>query len=142
MNDGNVFLTVEHRRLRIHTLTMALAIVGVWGALILAIQLLDRARGTTTTVCMFKRFTGVECPTCGSTRATVALARGDVVDAFLWNPLIMVIMLGATIWLVLSVGFARTVRLDMPRRHRWIVPLVTIALVLINWSYVLWFRPL
>ena len=37
--------------------------------------------------CPFHAITGVPCPGCGSTRAALALARGDVFAAFGWNPL-------------------------------------------------------
>ena len=42
-------------------------------------------------VCLFHALAGLPCPTCGATRATVALARGDWVAALQWHPLIVLI---------------------------------------------------
>jgi hypothetical protein len=47
--------------------------------------------------CPFHAFTGVPCPGCGTTRAALALARGDVAGALGWNPLAA---------LALAAGFA------------------------------------
>ncbi len=38
--------------------------------------------------CAFHALTGVACPTCGGTRALLALARLDVPAALAWNPLV------------------------------------------------------
>ncbi len=40
--------------------------------------------------CLFHALTGVPCPTCGATRALLALARLDVPAALAWNPLVAV----------------------------------------------------
>ena len=37
-------------------------------------------------VCPLRSMTGVPCPMCGMTRACVAFARGNVVDALAFNP--------------------------------------------------------
>lgn len=36
--------------------------------------------------CFFRRITGLECPGCGMTRATYAVLHGRFVEAFLLNP--------------------------------------------------------
>lgn len=40
-----------------------------------------------STLCLLRRMTGVPCPTCGMTRAFVAMGRGDVVAAARHHPL-------------------------------------------------------
>lgn len=37
-------------------------------------------------LCHFKRWSGIDCPGCGMTRAFISLARGRVVDAWRYNP--------------------------------------------------------
>jgi hypothetical protein len=46
---------------------------------------LDAAMDGTWTPCLFKLLTGIPCPACGSTRAVLALLRGE--DVFVYNPL-------------------------------------------------------
>lgn len=45
---------------------------------------------TLAPACPLRAWTGFACLTCGGTRATVALARGDLAGAFLSNPLVTV----------------------------------------------------
>ncbi|MHC4666369.1 MAG: DUF2752 domain-containing protein, partial [Planctomycetota bacterium] len=51
-------------------------------------------------LCLFKRVTGVPCPTCGFTRGALCVLRGQVGQAWLYNPLlysIIALFLAATI---------------------------------------------
>lgn len=56
--------------------------------------------------CPFHALTGLDCPLCGATRATLALLDGDVAGAFDLNPL-LVLALPLLAWLAAS----RSVRL-------------------------------
>jgi hypothetical protein len=47
--------------------------------------------------CTFHAATGVVCPMCGSTRALAALSQGHVLDAFRYNPAVLLVF-GITIW--------------------------------------------
>ncbi len=42
-------------------------------------------------VCFFKNITGVPCPSCGNTRSTIALIKGNFTDAILIIPLGLVV---------------------------------------------------
>ena len=44
--------------------------------------------------CPFKAATGVDCPFCGMTRATIARGRGDVHGALGFHPLAPVVLVG------------------------------------------------
>ena len=50
-------------------------------------------------LCPFRVVTGLPCPTCGSTRALLALAAGDVSAAWRWNPLLVGILALSAIYL-------------------------------------------
>lgn len=47
--------------------------------------------------CLLHRWTGLPCPTCGGTRAALALVRGDIVAAWGWNPLVTVGLLALVV---------------------------------------------
>jgi len=37
-------------------------------------------------VCLLREWTGIPCPTCGTTRLAESLLSGEVLEAFTWNP--------------------------------------------------------
>lgn len=43
------------------------------------------------TLCLFKRITGLNCPSCGITRMGVSFMRGDIVTAFKYNQVLSVL---------------------------------------------------
>ena len=47
-----------------------------------------RALAAGAPACAFRSLTGIPCPTCGGTRALLALGRLDVFAALAWNPLV------------------------------------------------------
>ncbi len=42
--------------------------------------------------CFFRKMTGLQCPGCGMTRGTYALLHGHFKDAFLFNPVGMILL--------------------------------------------------
>lgn len=42
--------------------------------------------------CIFKKVTGLNCPGCGITRASLSLLDGNIYQAFRWNMLIFIII--------------------------------------------------
>ena len=58
--------------------------------------------------CFFHQLTGLHCPGCGMTRATAALVNGDLLSAFRFNPLGVLLLPLALLGLVLeSIGWVR-----------------------------------
>lgn len=55
------------------------------------------------TVCLFKQLTSLPCPSCGSTRAILELAHGNLLQAFLLNP-IGIFLAGLLVVLPLWIG--------------------------------------
>jgi hypothetical protein len=60
--------------------------------------------------CVFKAFTGIPCPTCGTTRSLVHLAHGDILGSLILNPLFSLAMITA-----LFLFFARSAVLPFNR---------------------------
>lgn len=53
---------------------------GLLALLLLAVVFLDIG-------CVFRNFTGIPCPGCGTTRACIYFLQGHIVDAFYYHPL-------------------------------------------------------
>jgi len=92
--------------------------------------------------CPFRTLTGVPCPTCGTTRAVLALSHGHVGEAFLHNPMVTVGLfftgLAAVLWAVAHAGGKSLPKaLASLDRHWpwWLRVGVTLALVA-NWAWV------
>ena len=87
--------------------------------------------------CPFHALTGVPCPGCGTTRAALALARGDVSAAFGWNPLAAAAFLLGGAACVLAPPWVAAGRalpslaLELPRRAR----LALVAALGANWAW-------
>lgn len=125
-------------------LTAAMWVAGLWLAMVLAAVALEKMAGKPVPLCMFKRITGYPCATCGSTRAVMATARGDIVGAFALNPLVMTVLVGGPVVVIWRVMAARRrARLGLPvvywsPAQRIVAWIVAIGLLAANWGYVVW----
>lgn len=86
---------------------------GVAGAAVLVLGAVNLHRPTT--LCPLRALTGIPCPICGTTTAGVRLGRGDVLGAFLANP--VTLLAGAL--LVLAPLLAGRVHVP-PRAGPWL----------------------
>ena len=91
--------------------------------------------------CPFRAVTGLPCPTCGLTRVTHWLMRGDVGRALAINPLdtlflLVAVPLFAALWVANLTG-RFTVRVSMSLVERWMAWALLAAAALANWVYVL-----
>lgn len=95
------------------------------------------------TICPLKRYTGIPCLTCGSTRAAFLAMRGDFSGAFRMQPLMTVLMaLGVVYCIAVACAFLmrREIPLPrLPRSRRWKIAFWTVASLLAaaNWAYVI-----
>lgn len=96
-----------------------------------------------TGVCLWKRATGIPCPSCGSTRAVLAILRGDLLQALQWNPFgffLILFLIILPVWILMDL-----IRKDDSmlrcflkaeqffRQKKIAIP--AIALILLNWYW-------
>jgi len=72
------------------TLTLALLFIGAAGPDRMRVAIAERGPS-----CIVKWTTGIDCPFCGMTRATLALGGGHIRDALALHPLAPLVVLGA-----------------------------------------------
>lgn len=86
--------------------------------------------------CAFRWATGLPCPACGTTRATLALADARPLDALRSNPLFtLCVLVGIPVF---AAHLVRGRALDWSE-SRWAVAGVLVGVVVVlNWMYVLW----
>ena len=63
-------------------------------AISLGVSVLLRELAGDVTLCGVKALSGLPCPFCGGVRATAALGRGALVEAFGWNPALTLLHAG------------------------------------------------
>ena len=92
--------------------------------------------------CVFRALTGLPCPSCGSTRAVLALADGRLLAALAHNPLAILVLGGAAIYLGYALG--AILRLVPRVRTGWLTPPMPVplrvglpALLMANWIWLL-----
>lgn len=91
--------------------------------------------------CLFYKITGIPCPSCGMTRCGESLAHFHLIDAFLYNPLLTIILAGFSIYSLITIGLfigkrhyiAWRIQPGQEKFIRW--GLLTI--ILINWVYLI-----
>ncbi|MBS3821935.1 MAG: DUF2752 domain-containing protein [Phycisphaerae bacterium] len=115
-----------------------MTIVGVWLAMVIAVEILGRASGQHILLCPMKHLAGIPCPTCGSTRAGLAMLAGDPVRAWLWNPLVVSITAVACVVMGIRLATGWTLRLNFTQREWRIATALLILAVLANWTYLLY----
>lgn len=89
------------------------------------------------TICTFKAATGVPCPSCGLTRAAIALSHGRPVDAFLFNPLMTAVIGVCVVWLICKYILGITVTMQISRVEFWVMMFLITAAIAANWVYVI-----
>jgi hypothetical protein len=92
-------------------------------------------------LCPLRQYTGIPCFTCGSTRAVLALASGDLKTAFLTQPLISSLLCCIAPIALFSLCGAllqkRIFLVSLSHTEKVILGLVLTAVTLLNWVYLL-----
>jgi len=108
-----------------------LVLIGLAAALVLLTHWCD------ISLCPLKRFVGVPCPTCGTTRAVLLAMRGDFAGAFAMQPLCMALLAAAGPVALAAYRLPRFRRaLASAARSPWAWALAALA-VAANWAWVL-----
>ena len=92
--------------------------------------------------CPFLAVTGYPCLTCGATRCAIAFLHGDPFLAWSWNPLAFVALCGVALFdlyalIVLLTRSPRFRVIDWTRAEKNAVRIALIALIALNWIYLL-----
>ncbi|MBR4675865.1 MAG: DUF2752 domain-containing protein [Victivallales bacterium] len=88
-------------------------------------------------LCPLKRFTGIPCPTCGSTRAVLRALHGDFRGAFMLQPLVMTLAVASipvALVAVLSKRVKHILKVAFHHPLTWFLAALAIAA---NWVYVI-----
>src|SRR2546421_8453006 len=92
--------------------------------------------------CPFLAVTGYPCLTCGATRSAIAFLHGNLFLAWTWNPLAFVALCGVGLFdlyalIVLVAHVPRLRVIDWTQTEKNVVRVVVIALIVVNWIYLL-----
>jgi len=90
-------------------------------------------------LCLFKRITGLPCPTCGFTRGLLSLLSGRPGQGWLCNPLLFSVLVLFFLATGIRVLFARAVKIRLTRMERIIAWLLVGVLFAANWAYVIFY---
>ncbi|UCG58196.1 MAG: DUF2752 domain-containing protein [Phycisphaerales bacterium] len=115
----------------------AVMLVLVWFALGGVTICLSAHLGREVHLCLFKYFTGYPCPTCGFTRGLLAGARGQFIQAWLYNPLLFSLLGLYSGAMVVRILFRRGVRIRLTPAERATTWCGAAVLFAANWVYVI-----
>ena len=133
---GSPLRFVEAQR-RLPLPAWALGIVVLWLAGVAIYTARARSVEHTPSLCVFRTVTDLPCPTCGTTRATLALARGDILAGVLYNPFVITALVIGLILCVVQWVFGRRIEIAIsPRSKRYGWALIAVGF-LSNWAYLI-----
>lgn len=88
--------------------------------------------------CVFRSLTGLPCPSCGSTRAALALASGELLDALCLQPLFVVVCSVGAMFVVhalLATVTGNKLKIELAAAEWLALRGAMVVLVALNWSY-------
>jgi len=117
----------------------AVLLVLVWSSCGVTLVWLSAHFHQPVQLCLFKRLTGVPCPTCGFTRGAISLLSGHIAQAWLYNPLLYLVL---TLFLAVTavrVIWARSIRINLTDKEHSAIWILAGLLFFANWIYVILF---
>ena len=134
-------MTIAWRPLRPLELDHEALWLTVGGASLCLLGLALATPGIRLPLCVFKIVTGIPCPTCGLTRAVMALSRGDLDRALFMNPLATVAGVAALAYLAYA---AAVIAFRLPRLRPQVSPVdarilrvTAVTVFLANWIWLI-----
>ena len=113
----------------------AIAVVLLWLALGAADVYLAYRVGMQLRLCVFKRLTGLPCPTCGFTRGGLCFLQGRLVAGWLCNPLLFTVLAGWVCVCLLRLLSGRELRIELTEREKIVALCFLSVAVVANWAY-------
>ena len=91
-------------------------------------------------VCLFKNITGIPCPSCGTTRASIKLLHGEFINSILLNPLGFLVGIALSIsifWMSFDIyknkeTFLPFIKKDFVNKY---IIIFAVLLTLANWIW-------
>lgn len=92
--------------------------------------------------CVFARWTGLPCPSCGGTRALKALLNGEWATAFLFNPLLVIGLISSSLFSLyclaaIARGSHRIRFGKFPKKLVHIIRVGVLLLAALHWIYLI-----
>ncbi len=91
-------------------------------------------------ICRFHATTGLPCPTCGATRSAQLLSTGNIIQAWLMQPLLITTTILAIIYSLYSfivvLGKLPRIRLvNITAKNRNYILITSAIIIIVNWIY-------
>ena len=115
--------------------------MALWALVVIAGRVFTHYTGSQVDMCLFHRLTGYSCPTCGTTRGLLAMARGAWKESFAWNPLTMT---GAVIGSMAVMGrmiTARTLEFQFTSLEKRLLVIIGLVVMGLNWAWLIHSHP-
>lgn len=113
----------------------------LWALMVIIARLFTYYTGSDLDACLFHRLTGYSCPTCGTTRGLLAMARGAWRESFAWNPLTMTGALFGVLAVAGRALSARTLDFQFTRLEKRVLIVLGSVFLGINWAWLIYSHP-